>query len=191
LVGFGKSKIISEEKPFLTVTDRAYSVLASPEYMSPELLAGKNYDQSSDWWSLGILIYEMVVGCSPFQSDNITTLCETIIEKGSGSVVYPDYLSKEIIDLMKQLLSMDPSTRLSSSSGRKAVASHPWFSDVNWITIESRASSGPIIPILASKTDCSNYNIEGKVDKIRQITQALQSVQCVIPPEIQNFFHSF
>ena len=63
LTDFGLSKIVFEEKN----NEKAFTICGTPEYLAPEILEDKGYDQTVDWWSLGALIYEMLVGYSPFK----------------------------------------------------------------------------------------------------------------------------
>src|SRR5690606_34433013 len=64
LTDFGLSKLIKNKD----LTDKAFTICGTPEYLAPEILLGKGYDKTVDWWSLGVLAYEMMIGLSPFRN---------------------------------------------------------------------------------------------------------------------------
>jgi serine/threonine protein kinase len=108
--------------------------VGTPEYMSPELLEGKGYSYPADWWALGVLAYEMMVGFPPFQSQKQDKMFEMIKKKEPG---FPDAkkhgisMSAECVDFVKQCLCKDPGNRLGTKEDVKEIISHPWFADLN------------------------------------------------------------
>lgn len=140
LVDFGFAKYTN---------DRTYSMCGTTEYMSPEIVAGSGHDRTTDWWSLGILIYEMLVGCPPW-SGHDSHIFERILR---GDIEWPDTIDPLAKDLIEKLLVKDRFTRLGNA---QAIKKHPWFSGVDWNEIAERKHPGPIIPDMTKEAQ-SNF----------------------------------
>lgn len=120
----------------------------TPEYLAPEILRGQQVTGAADWWSFGILLYEMVEGSPPFTGD--TT--EEIFRKAStGAYEWSVEVSDELRDLVAGLLKVDPDERFTEME----VTSHPWFSGVEWTGISRE--SAPFTPTRTSATDLSYF----------------------------------
>jgi serine/threonine kinase 38 len=109
----------------------AFSTVGTPDYIAPEVLLKKGYGVECDWWSLGAIMYEMLVGYPPFYSDDPITTCRKIVHWRSY-LKFPDSprLSVEAKDLICRLL-CDVDHRI-GSSGADQIKSHPWFKGVEW-----------------------------------------------------------
>jgi serine/threonine protein kinase len=102
----------------------------TPEYIAPEIVAHKPYTMMVDWWSLGIVIYEMLVGQPPFMDKNLSTLYAAITQK---TIRFPDRgPSQAARDLILALCQKDPSRRLGADQGASAIKNHPFFAGVVW-----------------------------------------------------------
>jgi serine/threonine protein kinase len=112
------------------------------EYMSPEIVAGSGHDRATDWWSLGILIYEMLVGCPPW-SGHDGHIFERILR---GEIEWSDTMDPLAKDLIEKLLMKDRFNRLGTVGGAQAIKRHPWFAGVDWNEIAERKYPGPIVP---------------------------------------------
>lgn len=106
----------------------------TPEYLAPEMILQSGHNFSIDWWALGILIYEMRIGVTPFFNRNKSLLLRKIC---SSKVIFPeqeryglDY-SPEFVDIINKLLDKDMNTRLGSQKDVHEVLSHPWFADID------------------------------------------------------------
>ena len=141
LTDFGFAKEISE---------RSMSFCGTPEYMAPEMILKCGHNKAVDWWALGILLYEMLVGQSPFYSSSPYETYERIL---SGPVPYPKSLSALAKSLLSQLLVRDPTLRLGSRRDAADVSSHDFFSRLQWEALEKRTLEAPWLPELTSAED--------------------------------------
>ena len=114
----------------------AKSFCGSIAYLAPEMLKRQGHGKAVDWYLLGVLIYEMLVGVPPFYSSNRNEIFENI-EK--GSLKFPNNISKEARGLLVRLLEKEPGKRLGSGSGEaREIMEHPFFKDVNWEEVLQR-----------------------------------------------------
>ncbi|KAM1424034.1 hypothetical protein ACFX1R_017860 [Malus domestica] len=109
----------------------AFSTVGTPDYIAPEVLLKKGYGMECDWWSLGAIMYEMLVGYPPFYSDDPITTCRKIVH-WRNHLKFPEdaRLTAEAKDLICRLL-CDVEHRL-GTGGALQIKSHPWFKDVVW-----------------------------------------------------------
>ncbi|XP_012076976.1 serine/threonine-protein kinase CBK1 isoform X2 [Jatropha curcas] len=109
----------------------AYSTVGTPDYIAPEVLLKKGYAMECDWWSLGAIMYEMLVGYPPFYSDDPVTTCRKIVH-WRNHLKFPEEarLTPEAKDLICRLL-CDAEHRLGTLGGCQ-IKAHPWFKDVAW-----------------------------------------------------------
>lgn len=135
---------------------RLNSLVGTPEYIAPEvLLCGKKgYLCGVDWWGLGILLYEMLYGKTPFRGGDHTEVFNNIINKKLSWPVKTT-VSAECKDLIKKLLVRDPKQRLGYKHGAADIKGHAFFSDVNWETLNSRQP--PIDINVKYAMDYSNF----------------------------------
>jgi serine/threonine protein kinase len=97
--------------------------------MSPEVLAECGHDMQSDWWSLGIVLYELATGQPPFQSSNLDAMADNIrfSDLPTNSVI-----KEELEDLIDRLTHKLPERRLGQKNGAKEIKNHPFFKGVDW-----------------------------------------------------------
>ncbi|XP_058762423.1 serine/threonine-protein kinase AtPK2/AtPK19-like [Vicia villosa] len=146
LTDFGMSKEIEE-------SERSNSLCGTTEYMAPEILLGKGHNKDADWWSVGVLLYEMITGKAPFIHNNRKKLQEKIIKE---KIKLPPYLTGEAHSLLKGLLQKDPSTRLGSGpNGDEQIKNHKWFRTINWNKLEARELQPKFKPSDVSGKDCT------------------------------------
>lgn len=135
---------------------RSYSVCGTWEYMAPEVLCGKGYDYSVDWWSLGVLMFEMLVGVCPFEGENKK---ETMAKVMKSTIEYPDSLSSESISLLQGLLKRNPVKRFGSMDGWKAeeIKRHVFFDSINWSDLYQKTITPPFKPTIIPDDIVSNF----------------------------------
>jgi len=140
--------------------EMAYSTVGTPDYIAPEVLAAQNgasgysYTCAVDWWSLGVIMYECLVGYTPFYAEDPVTTCRKILRWRQCleiPVETKKQLSHECIDFLSCLLA-GPESRIGSQvngstefeNGFAQVVRHAWFSGFDWVGI--REKDGPLIP---------------------------------------------
>ncbi|XP_061339183.1 serine/threonine-protein kinase AtPK2/AtPK19-like isoform X2 [Gastrolobium bilobum] len=148
LTDFGLAKKFNE-------TARSNSMCGTLEYMAPEIVMGKGHDKAADWWSVGILLFEMLVGKLPFTGGNRQKIQQKIIK---DKMKLPAFLSSEAHSLLKGLLQKDASKRLGSGpSGSEEIKSHKWFKSVHWKKLEAREVRPSFVPEVAGKHCVANF----------------------------------
>uniref|UniRef100_A0A803LD60 non-specific serine/threonine protein kinase n=2 Tax=Chenopodium quinoa TaxID=63459 RepID=A0A803LD60_CHEQI len=122
---------------------RSMSFVGTHEYLAPEIVSGEGHGSAVDWWTLGIFIFELFYGTTPFKgSDNEMTLANIV----ARALEFPKEPSipSSAKDLISQLLAKDPTRRLGSVMGATPIKQHPFFSNVNWALL--RCMKPPYVP---------------------------------------------
>jgi serine/threonine protein kinase len=124
------------------------------EYIAPEVIKGSGHTAAVDWWTLGILIYEMLFGTTPFKGPNRNATFQNILH---NDVTFPDSpeVSSQAKSLIRKLLNKDERKRLGSKSGASDVKNASFFKSVNWALL--RHQRPPIVPMIRDTTDTSNF----------------------------------
>uniref|UniRef100_A0A671W9Q7 Protein kinase C n=1 Tax=Sparus aurata TaxID=8175 RepID=A0A671W9Q7_SPAAU len=141
--------------------NRATTFCGTPDYIAPEILLGQKYSFSVDWWSYGVLLYEMLVGQSPFHGDDEDELFESI---RMDTPHYPRWINKEAKDLLERLFERDPTRRLGIVGN---IRLHPFFKVINWQALERKEVDPPFKPKVKAPNDCSNFDREFLSEKPR------------------------
>eukprot|EP01039_Chlorochromonas_danica_P006161 gene6162-6789_t len=159
LVDFGFAKVI---------TGKSYTLCGTPEYLAPELVLARGHTKAVDYWALGILIYEMQAGYSPFldpHDNDQVVICKNIV---SGRLVFPKNFPPDCKDLVKRLLSREVNTRLGNlKGGVEDIKTHKWFSTIDFDAVFNKTLKAPWVPKITSLTDTSHfdpYAVEEHVD---------------------------
>ncbi|EHN02000.1 Sch9p [Saccharomyces cerevisiae x Saccharomyces kudriavzevii VIN7] len=139
--------------------DRTNTFCGTTEYLAPELLLDETgYTKMVDFWSLGVLIFEMCCGWSPFFAENNQKMYQKI---AFGKVKFPrDVLSQEGRSFVKGLLNRNPKHRLGAIDDGRELRAHPFFADIDWEALKQKKIPPPFKPHLISETDTSNFDPE-------------------------------
>nr|XP_010589436.1 serine/threonine-protein kinase N2 isoform X2 [Loxodonta africana] len=138
--------------------DRTSTFCGTPEFLAPEVLTETSYTRAVDWWGLGVLIYEMLVGESPFPGDDEEEVFDSIV---NDEVRYPRFLSTEAISIMRRLLRRNPERRLGASEkDAEDVKKHPFFRLIDWNTLMDKKVKPPFVPTIRGREDVSNFDDE-------------------------------
>ncbi|KAI9294040.1 Pkinase-domain-containing protein [Neoconidiobolus thromboides FSU 785] len=128
----------------------------TPEYLAPELLYGQGYTKTVDWWTLGVLLYEMLTGLPPFYDENTNEMYRRILEE---ELTFPDDVSVRARSLLRGLLNRDPNQRL-GNRGAQEIKAHPFFAEIDWGKLLAKRYQPPFKPSVASSSDTSNFDDE-------------------------------
>jgi len=148
LTDFGLSKDVEKD-------DKAHTFCGTPEYLAPEIVTGAGHDKAVDWWSLGILLYELTVGIPPFYSQNVNEMYNKIQH---GVLRFPPFLSEPCKNLIVALLNRDPTKRLGSKDDVNDIKIHPFFKDISWDKLYRKEIDPPYKPKVKANEDTSNFD---------------------------------
>ncbi|XP_054738551.1 serine/threonine-protein kinase N isoform X6 [Anastrepha obliqua] len=166
--------------------DRTGTFCGTPEFLAPEVLTETSYTRAVDWWGLGVLIFEMLVGESPFPGDDEEEVFDSIV---NDEVRYPRFLSLEAIAIMRRLLRKNPERRLGSSErDAEDVKKQAFFRSISWDDLLLRKVKPPFVPTINHLEDVSNFDEEFTSEK-PQLTPPKEPRH--LTDEEQMFFHDF
>ncbi|KAG8187609.1 hypothetical protein JTE90_029609 [Oedothorax gibbosus] len=151
LVDFGFAKKLPNGR-------KTWTFCGTPEYVAPEVILNKGHDTSADFWSLGVLLFELLTGTPPFTGpDPMRTY--NIILKGIDIVEFPRTISRNAANLIKRLCRDNPTERLGyQKGGIKELQKHKWFDGFNWEGLSNRNLEPPIVPRVQNCVDTSNFD---------------------------------
>uniref|UniRef100_A0A8B9ESA9 protein kinase C n=1 Tax=Anser cygnoides TaxID=8845 RepID=A0A8B9ESA9_ANSCY len=138
--------------------DRTNTFCGTPEFLAPEVLTDISYTRAVDWWGLGVLIYEMLVGESPFPGDDEEEVFDSIV---NDEVRYPRFLSSEALSIIRKLLRKCPERRLGAGErDAEEIKIQAFFKEIDWDALYARTLKPPFVPTLRDPTDISNFDEE-------------------------------
>lgn len=160
------------------------------EYLAPEVLLDESgYTKMVDFWSLGVLIFEMCCGWSPFYAENTQQMYKNI---AWGKVRFPkEVLSPEGRSFVKGLLNRNPKHRLGSINDARELRAHAFFNDIDWNLLKAKSIPPPFKPHLASETDTSNFDPQFTSESTSALKKQMELASTPLSPGIQANFKGF
>uniref|UniRef100_A0A668AUK6 Protein kinase N3 n=1 Tax=Myripristis murdjan TaxID=586833 RepID=A0A668AUK6_9TELE len=166
--------------------DRTSTFCGTPEFLAPEVLTDNNYTRSVDWWGLGVLIYEMLVGESPFPGDDEEEIFDSIV---NDEVHFPRFLSPDATSLIHKLLQKNPEERLGAGEqDATEVKRHNFFQGVDWDALLAKRVKPPFLPAIKAPQDVSNFDEE--FTRLKPVL-SLPKTPCFLTTEQQQIFADF
>lgn len=159
LTDFGLSKVALEDPLDPDSRVKCNSFMGTIDYMAPEVVQGKEYDQAVDWWSLGALGYDLLTGSPPFTANNHTRIQQKIVQ---AKLNPPYYMSPDSKDLLVRLMRKDPKKRLGGNMPKDlaTMKAHRFFRKVDWKALANRDVIAPIQPIITDPEQAENFDDE-------------------------------
>ncbi|KAM5284708.1 ribosomal protein S6 kinase alpha-2 isoform 2-T2 [Hipposideros larvatus] len=162
--------ILLDEEGHIKITDfglskeaidhdkRAYSFCGTIEYMAPEVVNRRGHTQSADWWSFGVLMFEMLTGSLPFQGKDRKETMALILKAKLGM---PQFLSMEAQSLLRALFKRNPCNRLGAGiDGVEEIKRHPFFVTIDWNKLYRKEIKPPFKPAVGRPEDTFHFDPE-------------------------------
>lgn len=152
LVDFGFAKKLHNGR-------KTWTFCGTPEYVAPEVILNRGHDISADYWSLGVLMFELLTGTPPFTGpDPMRTY--NIILKGIDAIEFPRGITRNAMALIKKLCRDNPAERIGyQKGGISDIQKHKWFDGFNWEGLRNRTIAPPIVPHVRHAIDTSNFDM--------------------------------
>ncbi|OEL31697.1 putative serine/threonine protein kinase IRE [Dichanthelium oligosanthes] len=131
LVGDHQPAADAEQREQKRQQRQKQTAVGTPDYLAPEILLGMTHGPTADWWSVGIILFELLVGIPPFNAEHPQIIFDNIMNREIPWPHVPEELSFEAYDLINKLLMENPVQRL-GATGAGEVKAHPFFKGINW-----------------------------------------------------------
>jgi protein kinase A len=165
--------ILIDKTGYLKLTDfgfakvcegRTYTLCGTPEYLAPEILLNKGHGKPVDWWTFGVLLYEMNAGIDPFNDEDPMLIYQKILK---GKIKFPSSFNSNAKSLVKHLLEADLSKRYGNlKGGVNDIKNHRLFKGFDWNALLAKNLKPPYVPKVSSPSDISNFSHYSDSDKL-------------------------
>jgi len=140
------------------VVGKTFTTCGTPDYFAPELIASKGHTEAVDWWTLGILNFELLGGHPPFESGSPMQIYQKVT-KGINKVQFPKACKGTVESLIKGNCHANPSERLPmKKGGLDNVKKHDWYKGFDWTAMEGCTMDAPYKPVIKNKKDMANFS---------------------------------
>ena len=157
--------ILIDKTGYLKLTDfgfakicegRTYTLCGTPEYLAPEILLNKGHGKPVDWWTFGVLLYEMLAGIDPFNDEDPMLIYQKILK---GKVKFPSNFNSNAKSLVKHLLVQDLSKRYGNlKGGVNDIKNHRFFKNMDWNALTLLKIKPPYLPKVSGSGDVNNFS---------------------------------
>ena len=149
LTDFGLSKMVE------SINNKSYTICGTIQYLAPEIMGGEGYDASVDWWSLGVMLYEMLTNKLPFKFKYDGNYNFEIYRR---NIIFPSWMDENAKDLISKLLVFDPNKRIGNGENKSdEIKKHPYFSDIDWNKALNKELVPPFIPKVDDDVDIKYF----------------------------------
>lgn len=158
--------LLLDQAGYLKLTDfglakqvafKTFTLCGTPEYIAPEVLLNQGHGKGVDWWTLGILMFEMLAGQPPFVDADPLGIYQQILA-GSSSTKFPRYFDRSAKSLIMKLLTANLTKRYGClKEGAEGVKRHKWFQGIDWDLLLECKLTAAMIPRVSNTTDTSNF----------------------------------
>lgn len=156
----------------------------TPEFMAPEILKEQRYGKAVDWWAFGVLLYQMLLGQSPFRGRDEDEIFNAIL---TDEPLYPIQMARESVEILQALLTRDPSKRLGGGPrDSQELKEHPYFRNINFDDVLALKVAPPYLPEIKNEHDVSNFD-----DEFTAETPRLTPVNSTLSSSMQEKFRGF
>ncbi|GJQ86005.1 hypothetical protein Trydic_g14949 [Trypoxylus dichotomus] len=161
--------LLLDSKGYLKLTDfgfaksigtrQTYTFAGTPEYVAPEIILNRGHDKSADFWTLGIFIFELLVGNTPFKTNDPSYMkTYQLILRGIANVNFPKWMSNHSIEIVRKLCKPVPTDRLGCQrGGANDIRKHRWFDAFEWEKLAEKKLKPPFVPKLSNSLDCRYF----------------------------------
>ena len=157
--------VLIDKDGYLKLTDfgfakvcegRTYTLCGTPEYLAPEILLNKGHGKPVDWWTFGVLLYEMIAGVDPFNDEDPMLVYQKILK---GKLKFPSSFDSNAKSLVKHILVQDLSKRYGNlKNGVDDIKGHRFFKNMDWNDLLKRKINPIYKPKVSASNDVGNFN---------------------------------
>ena len=146
---------LSYSKELIKDSDLTYSLCGTPNYLAPEIILNKGYNYSVDYWSLGVILFEMLVGIDPFHNKDPLLIYQNIL---TNKIHFPKIIDRDAKTLINHLLVSDPSKRYGCLiNGANDIKNHRLYNDFRWRKLYDNTLDAPFVPVFENNESVLKY----------------------------------